>query len=86
MSEPLWAQPTQCRSCRYPVGQGGETCHNCGTPLVFLSVATFKGFVSTTFRTILYAALITMGLYLCFKVSPLLLLIPILCVFGQSGD
>jgi len=85
-SDFIWAQPSRCRCCDYPVGQGGEFCLNCGTSLVFWSTSTLKQFLSFSGRMTVYGALIVLGLYLSYQASPLLLLFPLLCVFGQSQE
>ena len=85
-AELSWAEPTQCRSCLYPAGEGGDLCLNCGSPLVFLSLTSLKYWLSFTGRMSVYGALILCGLYLCYKVSPILLVFPLLCVFGQKSS
>lgn len=83
-AELSWAEPIQCRSCHYPAGEGGEFCLNCGTPLVFFSLTGLKHWLSFFGRMTVYGALILCGLYLCYKVSPVLLAFPLLCVFSQK--
>ena len=52
---------------------------------MFFSLATLKSFLSTSVRWTVYAVLMGAGLYLCYTISPLLLLLPIACVFNQNS-
>ena len=82
-----WSAPTKCRTCRTPVASDSDLCLHCGTPQTLFSQATFRyllrgssTFLSGALEAILFGASILGVLYFCYKVSLLVVLIPVFMV------
>ncbi|HIB68537.1 MAG TPA: hypothetical protein EYO33_26475 [Phycisphaerales bacterium] len=79
-----WSAPTKCRICRSPVASHSDLCLHCGTPQALFSQATLSyllrgssTFVRGALEATLFCASILGVLYVCYKVSLLVVLIPV---------
>lgn len=89
----IWSAPTSCLLCRYPLAEGSLVCSNCGAPQEPLSAGGAAIIIRQAGRTLVklwewsvILAASALGLYLCFKISPLLTLFPVLFVLSGPPE
>lgn len=84
-----WSQASPCPNCSYHVFPIELQCSNCGsglarnagTPASAVELVTRR--LNTAFEYLVQSVLVVGGLYVCLKLSPILLMFPLFFVASQ---